>query len=74
MAEPLRDLFKDEVRNIGVELGIPYEMLYRHPFPGPGLGVRILGSVKEEYANILRLADNIFIWMYLLYWLCKKSK
>jgi len=61
LAEPLRDLFKDEVRNIGVELGIPYEMLFRHPFPGPGLGVRILGSVKEEYANILRLADNIFI-------------
>ena len=61
LVEPLRDLFKDEVRNIGVELGIPYEMLYRHPFPGPGLGVRILGSVKEEYANILRLADNIFM-------------
>jgi len=61
LIEPLRDLFKDEVRNIGIELGIPGEMLFRHPFPGPGLGVRILGQVKEEYACILRLADNIFI-------------
>jgi len=61
LVEPLRDLFKDEVRNIGLELGIPYEMLFRHPFPGPGLGVRILGQVKVEYANILRLADNIFM-------------
>jgi len=61
LIEPLRDLFKDEVRNIGIELGIPYEMLYRHPFPGPGLGVRILGHVKKEYADILRLADNIFM-------------
>jgi len=61
LVEPLRNLFKDEVRNIGVELGIPYEMLFRHPFPGPGLGVRILGTVKEEYAKILRLADNIFM-------------
>jgi len=61
LVEPLRDLFKDEVREIGIELGIPYEMLYRHPFPGPGLGVRILGHVTEEYANILRLADNIFM-------------
>jgi len=61
LVEPLRDLFKDEVREIGLELGIPYEMLYRHPFPGPGLGVRILGCVKKEYADILRLADNIFM-------------
>jgi len=61
LVEPLRDLFKDEVRNIGLELGIPHEMLFRHPFPGPGLGVRILGHVKEEYADILRLADNIFM-------------
>lgn len=61
LLEPLRELFKDEVRKIGVELGLPYEMVYRHPFPGPGLGVRILGEVKKEYANILRLADHIFI-------------
>jgi len=61
LVEPLRDLFKDEVRNIGLELGINYEMLFRHPFPGPGLGVRILGKIKEEYADILRLADNIFM-------------
>jgi len=61
LVEPLRELFKDEVREIGVELGIPYEMLFRHPFPGPGLGVRILGQIKEEYANILRLADHIFM-------------
>jgi len=61
LVEPLRELFKDEVREIGVELGIPYEMLFRHPFPGPGLGVRILGHVKKEYADILRLADNIFM-------------
>ncbi len=61
LLEPLRELFKDEVRKIGVELGLPSEMVYRHPFPGPGLGVRILGEVKKEYADILRLADHIFI-------------
>ena len=61
LVEPLRELFKDEVRNIGIELGIPHEMLFRHPFPGPGLGVRILGQIKEEYADILRLADHIFM-------------
>ena len=61
LCEPLRELFKDEVRKLGVELGLPYDMVYRHPFPGPGLGVRILGEVKKEYANLLRLADNIFI-------------
>jgi GMP synthase (glutamine-hydrolysing) len=61
LIEPLRELFKDEVRKIGVELGLPYEMIYRHPFPGPGLGVRILGEVKKEYADILRQADHIFI-------------
>lgn len=61
LVEPIRELFKDEVRELGTELGIPHNMLYRHPFPGPGLGVRILGEVKKEYADILRLADNIFI-------------
>ena len=61
LVEPLRELFKDEVRNIGLELGLPYDMVYRHPFPGPGLGVRILGEVKKEYAELLRLADAIFI-------------
>ena len=61
LVEPLRELFKDEVRKIGVELGLPSEMVYRHPFPGPGLGVRILGEVHKEYADLLRLADNIFI-------------
>jgi len=61
LCEPLRELFKDEVRKIGVELGLPHDMVYRHPFPGPGLGVRILGEVKKEYADLLRLADNIFI-------------
>ncbi|MBL4608101.1 MAG: glutamine-hydrolyzing GMP synthase [Pseudomonadales bacterium] len=61
LLEPLRELFKDEVRKIGLELGLPYDMVYRHPFPGPGLGVRILGEVKKDYADILRLADHIFI-------------
>ncbi len=57
----MRELFKDEVRKIGVELGLPSEMIYRHPFPGPGLGVRILGEVKKAYADILRQADHIYI-------------
>lgn len=61
LLEPLRDLFKDEVRELGVALGLPREMVYRHPFPGPGLGVRILGEVKKEYADLLRQADAIFI-------------
>ena len=61
LVEPLRELFKDEVRKIGLELGLPHDMVYRHPFPGPGLGVRILGEVKREYADILREADAIFI-------------
>jgi len=61
LLEPLRELFKDEVRKLGVALGLPSDMVYRHPFPGPGLGVRILGEVKKEYADILRLADHIFI-------------
>ena len=61
LVEPLRELFKDEVRKIGLELGLPWDMVYRHPFPGPGLGVRILGEVKKEYADLLRLADDIFI-------------
>ena len=61
LVEPLRELFKDEVRKIGVELGLPPEMVYRHPFPGPGLGVRILGEVKKEYADLLRKADDIYI-------------
>ncbi|QXF34102.1 GMP synthase (glutamine-hydrolyzing) [Photorhabdus luminescens] len=61
LVEPLKELFKDEVRKIGLELGLPYDMLNRHPFPGPGLGVRVLGEVKKEYCDLLRLADAIFI-------------
>jgi len=61
LVEPLKELFKDEVRSIGIKLGLPKKMLYRHPFPGPGLAVRILGQVKKEYADILRKADNIFM-------------
>ncbi|MDX1515658.1 MAG: glutamine-hydrolyzing GMP synthase [Woeseiaceae bacterium] len=61
LIEPLRELFKDEVRKIGVELGLPREMVYRHPFPGPGLGVRVLGEVRREYVQLLQLADHIFI-------------
>jgi GMP synthase (glutamine-hydrolysing) len=61
LLEPLRDLFKDEVRRIGGELGLPHELIGRHPFPGPGLGVRILGAVRPEYAELLRRADDVFI-------------
>ena len=61
LLEPLRDLFKDEVRELGTALGLPHEMVYRHPFPGPGLGVRILGAVQKDYADLLRRADAIFI-------------
>lgn len=61
LLEPIRELFKDEVRKIGLELGLPYGMVYRHPFPGPGLGVRILGEIKQEYVTILQQADAIFI-------------
>jgi GMP synthase (glutamine-hydrolysing) len=61
LLEPLRELFKDEVRSIGEELGLPHQMVWRHPFPGPGLGVRILGAVRKEYADILRQADAIYI-------------
>jgi GMP synthase (glutamine-hydrolysing) len=61
LIEPLRELFKDEVRKIGMELGLPREMVYRHPFPGPGLGVRVLGEIKREYVALLQLADDIFI-------------
>ena len=61
LLEPLRELFKDEVRELGIALGLPHEMVYRHPFPGPGLGVRILGEVKQEFAELLRRADAIFI-------------
>ena len=61
LVEPLRELFKDEVRKIGMELGLPREMVYRHPFPGPGLGVRVIGEVKRDYVSLLQLADDIFI-------------
>ena len=61
LVEPLRELFKDEVRRIGLELGLPRSMVYRHPFPGPGLGVRFLGEVKREFVEKLQLADAIFI-------------
>src|SRR4029450_2416644 len=61
LLEPLRDLFKDEVRSLGIALGLPREMVFRHPFPGPGLGVRILGEVKREHAELLARADHIFI-------------
>ena len=61
LLEPLRELFKDEVRELGIALGLPHEMVYRHPFQGPGLGVRILGEIKREYADLLRQADHIFI-------------
>ncbi len=61
LVKPLRELFKDEVRKLGLELGLPSDMIYRHPFPGPGLGVRILGEIKKPYADLLRKADAIFI-------------
>jgi GMP synthase (glutamine-hydrolysing) len=61
LLEPLRELFKDEVRELGVALGLPADMVYRHPFPGPGLGVRVLGEVKPEYVSLLQRADHIFI-------------
>jgi GMP synthase (glutamine-hydrolysing) len=61
LVEPLRELFKDEVRRLGLELGLPRELVFRHPFPGPGLGVRILGEVRAEFANVLRSADAIYI-------------
>jgi GMP synthase (glutamine-hydrolysing) len=61
LLEPLRELFKDEVRRVGETLGLPRDVVYRHPFPGPGLGVRILGEVKKEYADVLRIADSIYL-------------
>ena len=61
LLEPLRELFKDEVRNLGLALGLPREMVFRHPFPGPGLGVRILGEVNRDYVSLLQRADDIFI-------------
>jgi GMP synthase (glutamine-hydrolysing) len=61
LLEPLRELFKDEVRELGIALGLPHDMVYRHPFPGPGLGVRILGEVRRDFADLLRQADAIFI-------------
>src|SRR5690606_38031597 len=61
LIEPLKELFKDEVRRIGLELGLPRTLVYRHPFPGPGLGVRILGEVRKDYADCLRRADAIYI-------------
>jgi GMP synthase (glutamine-hydrolysing) len=61
LVEPLRELFKDEVRKIGLELGLPEEIVNRHPFPGPGLGVRVLGEVRPEFVRLLQLADQIFI-------------
>jgi len=61
LLEPLRELFKDEVRSLGLELGLPREMIFRHPFPGPGLGVRILGEVKQEFVDLLQRADAVFI-------------
>lgn len=75
LLEPLRELFKDEVRNIGLELGLPAKMIHRHPFPGPGLGVRILGEVKREYADVLREADAIFMdELYKTGWYAKTSQ
>jgi len=75
LLEPLRELFKDEVRKIGVELGLPTQMINRHPFPGPGLGVRILGEVKKEYADVLREADAIFMQeLYATGWYEKTSQ
>jgi GMP synthase (glutamine-hydrolysing) len=75
LLEPLRELFKDEVRELGVALGLPHDMVYRHPFPGPGLGVRILGEVKKEYADLLRRADAIFIEeLHLSGWYAKTSQ